>query len=299
MSAATGLGPVEMLVLASFESVGAVPESRHIKNMRMLDVLEFEHGIAPAIGYRIVCEFARADLQHLRLVDFHGNNGSPDFGPAAPRYTESRLTPLGIAALDAERGTGVRLPIGLVNGNMFMEGRRPPLDPRRAGAALRAAAAHASDDELAAVLGPPEFPTQCRVEGDFERLVAGERVDLVLRPRLTDLGAIGFEAGHEIRIDSLPPTTGASEIAEAIAADPPHGVRDVNDSSAEMVTDLRVSIDGGVSVADVVADLEALWPMRMTVPAWFGAPIGTILREWVDPLSASELERALASIAAG
>ena len=26
------------------------------------------------------------------LIDFHGNYGSPDFGPAASRYTECRLT---------------------------------------------------------------------------------------------------------------------------------------------------------------------------------------------------------------
>src|SRR3546814_20125652 len=36
------------------------------------------------------------------LVDGHGNFGSPDFGPAASRYTECRLAPL-----------AMRLPAGL------------------------------------------------------------------------------------------------------------------------------------------------------------------------------------------
>ena len=33
------------------------------------------------------------------LIDFHGNYGSPDFGPAAERYTECRLHPLAMQLL--------------------------------------------------------------------------------------------------------------------------------------------------------------------------------------------------------
>ena len=33
------------------------------------------------------------------LIDFHGNYGSPDFGPAASRYTECRLHPLAMQLL--------------------------------------------------------------------------------------------------------------------------------------------------------------------------------------------------------
>ena len=33
------------------------------------------------------------------LIDFHGNYGSPDFGPAASRYTEARLHPLAMQLL--------------------------------------------------------------------------------------------------------------------------------------------------------------------------------------------------------
>ena len=33
------------------------------------------------------------------LIDFHGNYGSPDFGPAASRYTECRLDPLAMELL--------------------------------------------------------------------------------------------------------------------------------------------------------------------------------------------------------
>jgi len=33
------------------------------------------------------------------LIDFHGNYGSPDFGPAAERYTECRLSPLAMQML--------------------------------------------------------------------------------------------------------------------------------------------------------------------------------------------------------
>ncbi|MEZ5256623.1 MAG: DNA gyrase subunit A [Ilumatobacteraceae bacterium] len=33
------------------------------------------------------------------LIAFHGNYGSPDFGPAASRYTECRLHPLAMQML--------------------------------------------------------------------------------------------------------------------------------------------------------------------------------------------------------
>lgn len=297
MSDATGLGLLDVLLLESFDAAGARPERPHVKSLRTLDVLEFEHGIAPDIGYRAMCELARPDRQHLRLVDFLGNHGSADFGPASPRFTESRLTPLGMAALAAERGAGVALPIGLVNGNMYLAGRRPPLHPRRAMAALRAAAGAATDDEIAGLVGPPQFPTQCRVAGDIAGLLAGGEVELTLRPRFAELPRANPFSWREIRIDAIPPTTGASEIAQTIAGQPPRGVLDVNDHSAGGVTDLRVALDAEAVVADVISDLETMWPVRTTVDAWLRAPIGTILRDWVGGLTGADLEASLGQIA--
>ncbi len=45
------------------------------------------------------------------LIDFHGNYGSPDFGPAASRYTECRLHPLAMQLLaDIDEDTVEMIP---------------------------------------------------------------------------------------------------------------------------------------------------------------------------------------------
>jgi len=103
MSSATGLSVMDVAVLDALDHVGATPD-RYVKNKRVLDEAFQCHNIPPRPGYQVLCDLSRSWVVHLPLVDFHGNAGSPDFGPASPLYTESRLSPLGAAALAAERG---------------------------------------------------------------------------------------------------------------------------------------------------------------------------------------------------
>ena len=52
--------------------------------------------------------------------------------------TEARLSPAGVVAVDAERGVGPRVPVVLINGDLYVDGAAPPLSPKRVVTAFRA-----------------------------------------------------------------------------------------------------------------------------------------------------------------
>ena len=156
---------------------------------------------------------ARPDVVHLPLVDFHGNYGSPDFGPASAPYTECRLTTLGEAALAAERGELGALPITLINGDLHQGRRRPPLDPRSILEAIRAAVSGQSDDSIVEIVGLPSFPSRCGVTGHLSTFAAGSPSEIVASAAMVD----GHEGGRSIvTITALPPFTSANRIGELV-----------------------------------------------------------------------------------
>jgi len=113
MSEATGLGILDVAILEACQHAGADSDSAYLKTQHVLDVLHERTGIGHRHAYEPLCDMARPWSSQLALIDFHGNYGSPDFGPAAARYTECRLTPLGAVALAAEQHSIGPLPIGL------------------------------------------------------------------------------------------------------------------------------------------------------------------------------------------
>ena len=117
------------------------------------------------------------------LIDFHGNYGSPDFGPAASRYTECRLHPLAmqlLADIDEDtvdfehelrrqvRGARVlpaRFPNLLVNGSQGIAvGMATNIPPHNLGEVIDATIhlidnPEATPDDLMAFVKGPDFPT--------------------------------------------------------------------------------------------------------------------------------------------
>lgn len=314
MSAATGLSRIEECVLDAIWRVGATSSSTHIKNRRFLDVMYAENGIPPRAGFTALCDLARPYVSHLRLVDFHGNYGSRDFGPAAPRYTEARLTSLGDAASAAERGVGPALPIGLVNGDTHVDGTRPPLDPARVVRALCAAADGATDAEVITALGPPAFPTGSMVEGDLDELYAGRRTNLRLSGRIEVVHQTDPSRGGELlRITNLPPEVGTSHVAQHLAdhvetesgLERPHMVwgrrdrlpiRDVNDQSAGGTELLEVTLEPDVDVGAVVSAVLGIWDVHIVLEVDFGQPVVDILRGWVAEHGEHDLDAQLGPI---
>ena len=303
MSASTGLGLIEVHLLDAFDRCDARPNSPHVKSQRVVSALCDAAGIGPRIGYEILCDLARPYVSHLQLVDFHGNFGSPDFGPAGPRYTESRLTPLGAGALAAERGGSGALPIGLINGNSYVDGQRPPLHPERLVAALRAAADGANDDAIVDLVGLPHFPTGCQVDGDVAEFASGQATELTLEARITPIG------DDQLLISHLPPGSGASEVTSSIAARidlpsasriprlPVCGVCD--DSAGGTETRVFVYLQPGVDPDAAIAMLRGnTQGIRRTVGIRLDGPLGPLLRSWVTEHGGDDFESRLSLVEA-
>ena len=146
------LGVVERSVLEALDQIGARHDRPHRKSANVVWVLERDFGVSPRYAYDALCTLAQPWLLHVPLVDFHGNYGSPDEadGPAAPRYTEARLSAAGGIVLAAERGVGPRVPVTLINGDLHAGGSAPPFAPARVIDALLALVddPRVGDDEI-------------------------------------------------------------------------------------------------------------------------------------------------------
>jgi DNA gyrase subunit A len=302
MSAATGLGLLDLAILEACEHLGATNGAPYLKTSRVVQLVHERTGIGPRTSFEPLCDMARPYVVRLALIDFHGNYGSPDFGPAAPRYTECRLTSLGAAALAAERGHMGPLPIGLINGDTHVDGTRPPLDPRRTLQAIRAAAT-VSDAELASIVGLPAFPTGCMVAGDTHAFADGRSTQLHLAARITDV------ATGQLLISHLPPDCSATQIVAAIQSrldgadryldsdeQQPLPIRDVNDhSTGANGTQLVVTSVPGTDLEDTRRFLDGIWGVRRTMTVCLGNPIAAQIRTF-SRISPDDLDERLALI---
>lgn len=305
MSAATGLGLLDLEILRAIEAAGARHDRPYLKTQRVLDVLNERTGIGANQAYESLCDMARPYVVHLPLVDFHGNYGSPDFGPAAARYTECRLTELGEAALAAERGEVGPLPITVINGDLHQGGRRPPLDPSRVVDAIRAAADGAPDRTIIQLVGLPSFPSRCVVTGDLEAFASGRPCEIMASAVMVD----GQERGRpSVTITALPPFTSASLIAESVQQavsyhgsrrpglqsstddDAPCPVTDVNDGSASGQTQLIVTGRPEASHAEIRHFLDRVRTVHQHLQIELRHPIAALVR---DCATSDDLDRRL------
>jgi DNA gyrase/topoisomerase IV subunit A len=74
------------------DQMGLRPDKGHVKCARVVgDVMGKLHPHGDGAIYDAMVRMAQAFSMRLPLIDGHGNFGSLDSGPAAMRYTESRL----------------------------------------------------------------------------------------------------------------------------------------------------------------------------------------------------------------
>ena len=93
-----GLKPVQRRILYQMADMGLRPDRGHVKSARVVGEVMGKlhpHGDAPI--YDALVRLAQPFSLRVPLVDGHGNFGSLDDGPAAPRYTEARLAPAAMA----------------------------------------------------------------------------------------------------------------------------------------------------------------------------------------------------------
>ncbi|TFC88810.1 DNA topoisomerase (ATP-hydrolyzing) subunit A [Cryobacterium sp. TMT3-29-2] len=87
-----GLKPVQRRILYQMSEMGLRPDRGHVKSARVVgEVMGKLHPHGDTAIYDALVRMAQAFTLRVPLIDGHGNFGSLDDGPAAPRYTEARL----------------------------------------------------------------------------------------------------------------------------------------------------------------------------------------------------------------
>ena len=96
-----GLKPVQRRILYSMDADGLRPDKPFVKCARVVgNVMGRLHPHGDAAIYDAMVRLGQPWAMRLPLVEGHGNFGSLDAGPAAPRYTECRMAPAALAMCD-------------------------------------------------------------------------------------------------------------------------------------------------------------------------------------------------------
>ncbi|HET8779259.1 MAG TPA: DNA topoisomerase IV subunit A, partial [Agromyces sp.] len=96
-----GLKPVQRRILYQMTEMGLRPDRGHVKSARVVgEVMGKLHPHGDTAIYDALVRMAQAFTLRVPLIDGHGNFGSLDDGPAAPRYTEARLASPALAMTD-------------------------------------------------------------------------------------------------------------------------------------------------------------------------------------------------------
>lgn len=87
-----GLKPVQRRILYQMSEMGLRPDRGHVKSSRVVgEVMGKLHPHGDASIYDAMVRLTQDFVLRVPLIDGHGNFGTLDDGPAAPRYTETRL----------------------------------------------------------------------------------------------------------------------------------------------------------------------------------------------------------------
>jgi DNA gyrase subunit A len=258
-----GLKPVHRRILWDMEVQGFRPDRPFVKCARVSgDTMAKYHPHGDGAIYDALVRMAQPFSLRHPLIDFHGNYGSPDFGPAASRYTECRLHPLSLQLLDGIDEDTVdfqgnydgttqepvvlpsRFPNLLVNGSQGIAvGMATNIPPHNLGEVVDATLhlidhPEASPDELMQFVKGPDFPTGGLIMGragimDAYRTGRGS-VKMRAKASIEESNKRG--AAMQIVVSELPYqascTSIAGRIQELVDGGDLDGISDVNDESS-------------------------------------------------------------------
>jgi DNA gyrase subunit A len=186
-----GLKPSQRRILYAMHELGLYPPKKHMKCAKICgDTSGNYHPHGEAVIYPTLVHMAQAWAMRERLVDPQGNFGSvEDDPPAAMRYTEARLTPLGgllmqdmaqdtvdfVPNYDERLTEPVVFPAAfpnlLVNGGTGIAvGMATNMPPHNLGEVIDGICAqidnpHITIPELMGHIKGPDFPTGCMICG--------------------------------------------------------------------------------------------------------------------------------------
>ena len=290
-----GLKPVHRRIIWDMEQQGFRPDRPFVKCARVTgDTMARYYPHGDSAIYDALVRMAQPFSLRHPLIDFHGNYGSPDFGPAAARYTESRLHSLAmqlLAGIDENTvdmlpnydGTSeepsvlpARFPNLLVNGSQGIAvGMATSIPPHNLGEVIDATMhlidnpAATPEDLMKFVLGP-DFPTGAFILGraGIQDAYRTGRGSIKTRAKAT---IEENRAGRmEIQVTELPYQTSCSSIAariqELVDAGDLEGIADVNDASSGGKTSLVILLKRDANANVVLNNLYKMTSLQSSFP---------------------------------
>ncbi|MGH9210592.1 MAG: DNA gyrase subunit A [Acidimicrobiales bacterium] len=316
-----GLKPVHRRILWGMHDIGARPDRSFLKCARVTGhVMGHFHPHGDGAIYDALVRMAQDFSLRHPLVDGHGNFGSPDFGPAAARYTECRLAQISMSMLDGIDEETVdfvdnysgeteeplvlpsRFPNLLVNGSQGIAvGMATNIPPHNLGEVIDATVhllenPGATADDLMEFVKGPDFPTGALIMGrqgimDAYRTGKGSI-------RLRAVAEIVEGTGRQrdrIVVTEMPYQASigatASKIKELVETRQIDGIADVNDESAKGQTRLVIELKRDAPGLVILNNLYKHTPLQTnfavnTVALVDGVPrtlsLDQALRAYVD-----------------
>ncbi|MDZ7674730.1 MAG: DNA gyrase subunit A [Acidimicrobiales bacterium] len=285
-----GLKPVHRRIIHGMDDIGARPDRSHMKCARITGhVMGHFHPHGDGAIYDALVRMAQPFSLRHPLVDFHGNYGSPDFGPAAARYTECRLAQLATRLLDginedtvdfADTYSGefteptvlpARFPNLLVNGSEGIAvGMATKIPPHNLGEIIDATVhllenPGASVEDLMQYVKGPDFPTGALLmgrQGIIDAYTTGKGT-VKLRAKAE---IIEGKQRDEIVVTEMPYQTSisatASKIKELVNDKVVDGIAELNDESAKGATKLVVKLKRDAPALVVLNNLYKHTPLQ-------------------------------------
>ncbi len=265
-----GLKPVHRRILYGMHDLGARPDRQRLKSARVTgDVMGKLHPHGEGAIYDALVRMAQDFSLRHPLIDGKGNFGSPDYPPAAQRYTECRLATLAnqmLAGIDEDTVDFVdnysgeftepsvlpsRFPNLLVNGSQGIAvGMATNVPPHNLGEVIDATVhlidhLDATPDDLMAFIKGPDFPTGALILGRSGIMDAyrSGRGSIRMRARAE---VVENKKGSFIIVTELPyqasPAGILLRIKELVDAKEIEGIADLNDESSGDATKLAIKL---------------------------------------------------------
>ena len=286
-----GLKPVHRRIIWDMEQQGFRPDRPFVKCARVAgDTMARYHPHGDGAIYDALVRMAQPFSLRHPLIDFHGNYGSPDFGPAASRYTECRLHPLAMQLLaDIDEDTvdmlpnydgtteqpavlPARFPNLLVNGSQGIAvGMATNIPPHNLGEVIDATIhlidnPDATADDLMEFVKGPDFPTGGSILGRAGIIDAYRTGRGSVKMRATATIDEGKSGRMEIVVTELPYQTSCSAIAaritELVEAGDIDGIADINDGSSGGETSLVITLKRDANANVVMNNLFKLTQLQ-------------------------------------
>jgi len=286
-----GLKPVHRRIIWDMEQQGFRPDRPFVKCARVAgDTMARYHPHGDSAIYDALVRMAQPFSLRHPLIDFHGNYGSPDFGPAASRYTESRLHPLAMQLLaDIDEDTvdmvpnydgtteepsvlPARFPNLLVNGSQGIAvGMATNIPPHNLGEVVDATIhlirnPEATCEDLMGFVKGPDFPTGGSILGRAGIMDAYRTGRGSIKMRATAIIDEGPRGQMQIIVSALPYQTSCSSIAariqELVDGGDLDGISDVNDNSSGGKTQLIISLKRDANANVVLNNLYKLTQLQ-------------------------------------